>query len=193
VSEELPDTSFESLVAALADWCRSEGVPFALIGGLAVALRGYPRMTEDVDAVAMVPDDRLPQFMAAGAAFGFQPRIADAVEYARRARVLLCRFEETSIGVDISLGALLFEQEMIERANEVDLGGTLVPVPTTEDLIMKVFSRRDRDRADAAALLRLHPDLDLRRIRHWIAAFAELLDSPDMVHDLEALLRSRST
>lgn len=44
---------------------------------------------------------------------------------------------------------------------------------------------------DIDNLLDVHRNLDLYRIRHWVRQFAEVLDSPDLIGDLERLLENR--
>jgi len=40
--------------AEIADFLEREGVPYAILGGLAVQYWGEPRTTRDVDIIAMV-------------------------------------------------------------------------------------------------------------------------------------------
>jgi hypothetical protein len=53
---------------------------------------------------------------------GIEPRVDNAVGFARKNRVLLLKHTSTDTGIDISLGALPFEEEMVERSElfEVD-------------------------------------------------------------------------
>ncbi|MEO6786264.1 MAG: nucleotidyl transferase AbiEii/AbiGii toxin family protein [Chthoniobacteraceae bacterium] len=57
---------FEKLLACLAE----SGVRFVLVGGLAVALHGYVRLTEDVDILLDPSDDNLRRFLACLSCFG---------------------------------------------------------------------------------------------------------------------------
>jgi predicted nucleotidyltransferase len=93
------------------------------------------------------------------------------------------------VGVDVSCGALPFEQEMIERAQVVEVGGVKVNVPTPEDLIiMKAVAQRPKDLNDIEALLRAHADLDLERVVRWTREFATALETPEILAGLERLL-----
>jgi hypothetical protein len=63
--------------------------------------------------------------------------------------------------VDISFGALPFEEEAIARAVEGKVGKIRLPLPTPEDLvIMKAVAHRPRDAVDIEAVLDAHPKLD---------------------------------
>jgi hypothetical protein len=167
-------------------------VPGLVIGGLAVALLGRPRVTRDVDALVLLAEERWPAFLEAGSALGFVPRQPDTLAFAREARVLLVRHQATGIDVDVALGCLPFEKEAVARARVVQVAGVSVPLPTPEDLvIMKAVAHRSRDLLDIDGLLAAHPDLDLRRVRRWVRAFAEALETPEIYDDLQQRLRRR--
>ena len=117
---------------AMMRWFDAAGVRAAIIGGVAASLLGKPRLTKDIDAVVM--DAEAEALIESGAPYGFQPRIADAVDFARNTRMLLLRFTEGEIDIDLSLGALPFEYEVIDRSSmiEVSRGSAFaLPPPRT--------------------------------------------------------------
>lgn len=173
----------------LVGWFMAEDVRGIVIGGVAASLLGRPRMTRDVDAVVLLNEDRWEKFLAAGAQFGFVPRRLDVIAFARRTRVMLMYHEPSGIDADISFGALPFEEESIDRAISVDVGGLSLSIPTPEDLIiMKAVAHRLRDLADIEAIVETHPKLDLRRVRGWVREFSDVMEMPEIFHDLEILL-----
>lgn len=179
----------QAAIRDLAAWADDQNVPLVLIGGVAVSLLGRPRLTRDVDAVAFLSDDRWASFLSSGASYGLVPRGTDVLEFARQTRVLLLRHQPSHIDVDLSFGALPFEQEMLARATITDIGGLSIPLPTAEDLIiLKAVAHRPRDLADIEGLLEAHPALDVERIRRWVREFAEVLESPELLEDLQAIL-----
>ena len=94
--------------------------------------------------------------------------------------------------MDVSCGALPFEEEVIARATRVDVGGLVVPLATPEDLIvMKAIAHRGRDMADIEAILDAQPKLDVNRVRRWVGEFAAVLEMPEIADDLEKLLGNR--
>lgn len=75
----------------------------------------------------------------------------------------------------------------------MDLGGLSLPLPTPEDLlIMKAVAHRPRDLVDAEAIMEAHPRLDRRRVRSWVRQFAEALETPEILVDLNAIFRRAS-
>jgi hypothetical protein len=180
-------------VAPLPDlmrWWRTERVPGLVIGGLAVALLGRPRVTRDVDGMVLLAEERWPAFLDAGRSFGFVPRRPDTLAFAHEARVLLLRHKPSTINADVALGSLPFEEEAVRRATTVRVAGVNVSLPTPEDLvIMKAVAHRERDLLDIEGLLVNHPDLDRQRVRHWVRAFADALETPELYDDLQHQLQ----
>ncbi|MBI3976671.1 MAG: nucleotidyltransferase [Chloroflexi bacterium] len=184
-SQSLPLTTLHDLVR----WLHATAVPGIVIGGVAASVLGRPRATRDVDAVVWLDPEGWPDLLAAGAQFGFIPRRPDALPFARQSRVLLVHHAPSGVDVDISFGALPFEKEAIERHLSVEVGGVSIPLPTPEDLIvMKAIAHRQRDVADIESLLDAHPRLDLRRVRRWVREFSAVLEMPEILNDLEAML-----
>lgn len=177
-------------IGAVTAWLRSADVPAAVIGGVAASLLGRPRVTKDVDlVVALTADSDLPRFLALGERHGVTPRTADAVDFAKVSRVLLLRHGPSGIEIDMSLASLPFEQEVIERAVERTIRGVAFRLATVEDLIvMKAIALRPRDIADIEALLDTHPQLDVERIRGYLRAFTEALETDDFAAEFERLL-----
>jgi len=178
-------------LSALMRWFGETGLRAAIIGGVAASLRGKPRLTKDIDAVVLDADpDAL---LRSSAPFGFVPRIDDAIEFAHNTRVVLLRYAPGNIDVDISLGALPFEEEVVERSTNIDVGGLQIQVATAEDLIiMKAVAGRGRDFADIENILDANRDLDVERIRRWVRQFSSILEMPEVQEDLERLLKRRT-
>ncbi|HYX28407.1 MAG TPA: nucleotidyl transferase AbiEii/AbiGii toxin family protein [Pyrinomonadaceae bacterium] len=180
------------VLSALVRWFNHQEVPYTIIGGVAVSLVSQPRATQDIDAVAWIDLDNAEAFVDSGQAFGFQARISDPIGFARRNRVLLLRHAESEIGIDVSLGALPLEREVLDRALEFNIGGTILRVATPEDLIiLKAIAHRKRDLIDIDTLLDVHENLDVARMRNWIQQFADVLESPEILNDFTNLLENR--
>lgn len=82
----------ESFVATLRDlvrWLDGEGLSAAVIGGVAVSTHGRPRMTRDVDLLALVNEGDWQEFFRKSSEYGFETRRGDAVDFANRTRVVL--------------------------------------------------------------------------------------------------------
>lgn len=172
---------------ALQRFLEGRGWRFCFIGGVAVQHWGEPRATRDLDLTvftgfggeAPVVDGLLAQY---------DGRRPDAREFALRHRVVLLS-TAAGIPVDVALGALPFEDEMIARATEVEFEpGVALRICSAEDLlVLKAFADRLQDRADAASIAQ-------RRGRglDWDAVIARLTPLADTKGDAGILERVRA-
>jgi predicted nucleotidyltransferase len=92
--------------------------------------------------------------------------------------------------MDVSLAWLPFESDAISRAQLVSVGGVDVPIATAQDLIVyKAIAWRARDKRDIEDLLQLHrSQIDLVYVRDRVREFAEAIDEPERVLELDAML-----
>ena len=166
-------------------------VPACLIGGLAVQRWGEPRATQDVDLTVLAPFGT--EASAIDLLLGrYAGRGARARDFALRYRVLKLRAPGGE-PIDVSLGALPFELEVLDRASRWRLSrGIDLIVCSAEDLLIyKLVAGRPRDLLDVEGIVRLRwRDLDLARVRSRVGEFAELLEAPDLLQPFERALRS---
>ena len=165
-----------------------------VIGGVAAGVLGKARFTEDLDAMILLSTQDIPRLLEAAKQEGIEARIENATEFAKKTRVLLLRHVITDTNIDISLGIMPFEQEMIERSTMHEFDSSLhVRLPTPEDLvIMKAIAHRPKDLQDIQIIADKYPNLDYTRIEHWIRSFAEVLEMPDLWKQIEEILKSRN-
>ena len=115
-----------TLLAALADlmkWLDATNMPSMVIGGVAASLLGQPRLTQDVDALAIFPEGEWANAVSTAARHGILPRIENPLDFARRSRVLLMRHVESGIDIDVTFGESSFEQAAIDNSKIHDIGG----------------------------------------------------------------------
>ncbi|MGC1378347.1 MAG: nucleotidyl transferase AbiEii/AbiGii toxin family protein [Anaerolineales bacterium] len=161
-----------------------------IIGGIASGFLGKPRMTVDLDAMFLASFADIPRIIELARAEGIEPRAQNMVEFAHKSRVLLMRHTESGANIDISLGVLAFEEEMVERSIEYKVASFSVRLPTPEDLIiMKAVAHRPKDLEDIRNIAVKHPKLDTARIEQYVKAFAEILELPDLWGQISKLLK----
>ena len=174
--------------AEVAAFLEERRIPYAFIGGLALQQWGEPRLTRDVDATVLVAEEELPGFVQE-ALSRFRPRIADAAEFALHHRVLL--MEAKGVPVDLSLGIAGYEEEALRRAVQIPFPGVgALRLLAAEDLIIhKCVAGRPRDLEDVTGILiRQRLVVDAQYIRHWLAAFREVVETHDPLQQFEASL-----
>jgi hypothetical protein len=181
-----------TVLSKLAAWFRTEAAPWAVIGGVAASLLGNPRPTRNIDALVNLSERRWARFLKAGERLGFISRRANALPFAQETRVLQMRHQKSGLDVNIVLGSLPFENEVVAGATQVDLGGVSIPLVRPEDLIvMKSVGHRPRDLDDIEAILAAQSTLKLTEMLNWVRTFAEALEMPEILTDLEALILKR--
>ncbi|MDK1028717.1 MAG: nucleotidyltransferase [Anaerolineae bacterium] len=161
-----------------------------IIGGIAASLLGKPRYTADVDAMFLLSTGEIQRFLEMAKKEGIEPRIEAAVDFAKKNRVLLLRHVSSETNVDISLGILPFEEEIVERSTVHKFDTLQLRIPTPEDLIiLKAVAHRPKDLQDIREIFDRQPNLDLPRIENWVKAFAKALEMPNLWGQIEALLK----
>ncbi len=147
--EPLQQTLFDAV-----NFLDAERVPYALIGGLAVSLRGQPRMTADVDLVIQADVPRSLALARGLEGTNFRPLFDDVAEVVQKAFILPLRHRVTNVKVDLALGLSGFERQTMARAERLQLAGAEIAVATAEDLlIMKVLAGRPQDDQDIQGLM----------------------------------------
>ena len=184
--DELHAATIRDLDAAFAEI----GVIGVIIGGVAVSLLASPRYTADVDSLLLYDTSEVDDLVCELERHNFRPAFSGMVDVAKQARVVAV-VHATGIRVDIALGCLPFEEELVRRAEVHDVSGLGVRLPTLEDLvIMKAIASRPKDLEDIRSIAAVHPDLDRARIRRWVTQYGELLDTPDLWSQIEPLIVS---
>jgi predicted nucleotidyltransferase len=162
-----------------------------IIGGAAVSILGKARYTEDIDAMFLLSIKDIPQLLKEASEEGIEPRIDNAAEFARKSRVVLLKHVISNTNIDLSLGVLPFEQEMVERSviHQVDAMLQL-RLPTPEDLIiLKAIAHRPKDLEDIRILADKYQNLDISRIEKWVKQFADVLEMPSLWDDIAEILK----
>jgi predicted nucleotidyltransferase len=185
---EPPSRIFQAL-ASVSKWLNSENIPHAIIGGIAVSLLTEPRATQDIDLTIWIEDTPIDAVLERALSFDFVSRIENPSAFAAQARILLLHHRESGVAVDLSLGALPFEKEMIDSARALTIGNIELRVADPENLIIsKAFPMRPTDVADIDKLLTYYPEVNFERIRNLVSEFQILLDRPEYIDKLEELL-----
>lgn len=171
---------------------RTQGWRFCVIDGLAVQRWGEPRTTLDADFLLLTGWGEEATFVDA-ILVRFESRIPEARDFALSRRVLLIR-GSNGTPVDVSLGALPYELNLMDRCVEIEFAPDVtLPCCTAEDLlIMKLFASRPGDLADAESVIQRQPALDASYILNHLRELSELKEDPEMLARAQALLEKRA-
>ncbi len=166
------------------------GYRYAIIGGIALSQWGVIRFTHDVDIKVLVPDVNYAAVRAELRA-AFPERARQQVPE----NPLIVDVDIDGITVDFLLALPGYEELIIQRATQRDLGGWSAWICSAEDLIIqKLVAGRLKDLPDVEALLiEQQGRLDEAYLEDWLAQFAEALEKPELLdeyHRLRAKARS---
>ena len=145
-----------TLVERVANLFEEQQIAFALIGASAVAARGLPRSTYDVDLLTVdkrVLDDQL-----------WEPIRGFAYVEVRRGdhfdplKGVVWLRPDRERPIDVVVGRWKWEQRVIERAELVQSQAGYLPTVTTSDLILlKLAANGAQDAWDVGRLLKVVP------------------------------------
>ena len=166
---------------------RSHGIAYAIIGGIANAVRGEPRATHDADLKVLVEDMTIAEFRAL-VEERFKPYRRPWLGRAESALIVSVEVEPDMV-VDMLVAVLPYEGLAIQRAERIEIEGLALPVCTAEDLIIhKAIADRPKDWLDIdKILLRQRGKLDAMYVRDWLTQFAEALEKPELVTHFDEL------
>jgi predicted nucleotidyltransferase len=183
----------QTTLADAAEFLASEGIAYALIGGMAASLRGETRTTADVDLVIDADVSHALNLITRLEQSSFRPLFDKVAEVVERSFILPLRHRTTNIKVDMSLGLSGFEQKLIGRAELLDIAGTMVSVVTSEDLlVMKILAGRPQDTQDARGIVAAQSDrLDWEYCLNVARELGEALNQ-DLVSPIQSLRNNES-
>lgn len=149
---------FEEFLAELDE----AGVRFVVVGGLAVVIQGYARMTADIDLVLDLDSANVRRAIEVLTARGLRPLLpVNAADFANEVKrrewieernLEVFSMHDTKnplLTVDLFAREPIPFDELWSRANVVPLGGRDIRVASIEDLIrMKRIAARSQDAID---------------------------------------------
>jgi len=144
-------------------------VEFVLVGGLAVALQGYQRVTMDVDVVLAMDADNLRRFLSVAKASGLRPTIPvdmdalanpELIEQWYREKGMLVfslrKPEAMATVIDILVKPVVSFADLRRDATMVEVGSISIPVASIGHLIaMKTGTGRSKDLIDIEELRKI--------------------------------------
>lgn len=131
---------------------QKEGVEFMLVGGYAVALYGWPRMTFDIDFWIMANPQNAAAVIRALKAFGAPLMDLKEEDFYKPGMVFQIGTEPQRIDILSAISGVIYEDALL-RAQHIEVDGLLLKVISLDDLIVnKRSSGRPKDIVDARAL-----------------------------------------
>jgi len=158
---------------------------YAVVGGIALSQWGVARYTYAVDLKVLVPNldfDSARTMLRATFPFRARSQVPE--------NPFIVAVDIDGVTVDFLLTVLGYEEQIIERAIQRDLGGWLVWICSAEDLIIqKAVAGRSKDWPDVEALLiEQYGKLDQVYIEDWLKQFADALENPELLDEYHKIV-----
>lgn len=173
----------------IQEFCESRRWRFCFIGGIAVQHWGEARVTRDADLTIFTGIGDEPRHIDP-LLERFAARIPQPRGFALEHRVLLLR-AANGVPLDVSLGALPFEEKAVERSRleEVAPGAKLQLASPGALVVFKAFADRPQDWLDIEGIAAKSAKLvDWAEVRADLGALLELKGDVSALERLEAVL-----
>ena len=158
-------TGFPRFVAKALEVLAEAEVPFGVIGAMALAVRGLPRMTRDLDVVVMVEDAYAALDALERAGFRSVTPI-DRTEEPEPMYVL--ESNDPRGEIDVLVAASEPESTVIAEAKPADVYGVKVPVASLEHLLlMYLYSNQPKHLGDFARIV-TESEVDLLGVESFL-------------------------
>jgi hypothetical protein len=170
-------------------FCRSRRWRFCFIGAIAVQRWGEPRLTQDVDLTVVTGFGPEAEFVDALLAV-YACRIPGGRAFALQRRVLLLE-SASGVPIDVSLGAVPFEERVVERSSPWEVRGAepLVTCSAEDLVVLKAFAGRDKDWLDVeGVVVRQGRALKTALVLRELAPLLELKEDARSLPRLESIL-----
>jgi hypothetical protein len=141
-------------------------IPHAVIGATALAVRGLPRMTRDLDVVVVLEDafDALDALEAAGF------RSVTPVRRGEEPEAMYVLERRGGGEVDVLVAAAEPESTVVAEAKPAEVFGVQAPVATLEHLLlMYLYSNQPKHLGDFARIVTDAPGVDLAAVERYLA------------------------
>lgn len=165
---------------------RCEG--WYVFGAQAVAVRGAPRATQDVDITAAMAKSDVPELTQELSEAGLQHRYPESAGTLLATAAVVPLSHVSGMDVDLIIGSSGLERLTSQRAELVRVDGISVPVArSTELVVLKVLAGRGKDIDDVRALI-AGGGVDEDEARDLLRQMEAALERSDLVSALESAL-----
>ncbi|MBI4196654.1 MAG: nucleotidyltransferase [Deltaproteobacteria bacterium] len=168
-----------------------DGMPSIVIGGLAVAVWGEPRLTADIDLKIQLNRDDASKLV-----FSLKPHYRllanNPIETIKKVGFIFIQ-DTSNTRIDLLLADTPFDIQAIERGKKVHADKeTSLTICSPEDLIIyKMISTRPRDREDVRGIIiRQKKNLDHPYLLDWLTQFEKAIDDSTLVVEYNRMFKS---
>ncbi len=182
-------SALAEVLRSLAKVLDGLGLGWFIFGAQAVAVRGAPRATQDVDVTVEVEPGELDGLVTALEAEGLRHRYPNVKKQLLTSAAVLPFVHPSGMEVDLVIAGAGLERLALSRATRAPIDGVDVPVAHATDLVvMKILAGRGKDLDDVRALL-ASGNVDVAEARDLLRQLEEALEQSDLLPALQHAIR----
>ncbi|MBI1869823.1 MAG: nucleotidyltransferase [Chlamydiae bacterium] len=170
-------------------YLQEKKIKSVVIGGLAIAIWGEPRLTRDIDFKILLDRSQSKQLVNKIAA-PYQFLSSNPLEDLQKAGLIFLKSPE-GVRIDLLLAETPFDVKVIERSVPIKVKpGIFLKICTPEDLLIyKIISTRSRDHEDIEGIIMRQKKLDQKYILGWLKQFETALDDSMLIQEYTQLTK----
>ncbi len=165
--------SLEKALSSIVRVFNAHGIPYAVMGGLAVRVYAIPRFTNDVDLTIAIQREELPELIDSLQSIDcevsqvYRDGWLDSVGGMPLFKADFYN-ESRSIEIDLFVSETPFQHSLIDRRRAIKTPDGEIWFVSPEDLILlKLIASRPRDLVDVQDILFTLGELDRGYLDHW--------------------------
>ncbi len=177
-------------IQALQKRLLAADIPSVVIGGVAVATWGEPRLTRDVDLKVLLGRQDANRLLGT-LSTNYKPLVSNPLESLRKQAMVFLQ-DSTGTRLDLLLADTPYDITAIQRGRDVEVQpGIIIRLCSPEDLIIyKLISTRWRDHEDVRSIIQRQGNaLDDEYLVGWLRQFEQALDDSTLVAEYQDLRR----
>lgn len=180
--------SLPELFKKIISFLETNNFDYLVIGGIAAAVLGYPRLTADVDICIFIKRSEVKKFLAKLKKAGFRFDDKKTSEKIKETGTFQINYQE--LYVDFIIASTQFEKSALIRKKRIKVYDTLSNFPTPEDMILfKIIPARHIDLADIENIaIRYKRKLDKKYLLAWAMKLSEEAEDLRVYNQVKKLL-----
>lgn len=182
-------TLLEDVFVKLVSFLNKEKFEYIIIGGMAAAVLGEPRVTGDIDVDILLDKDNISDFLEKAKKAGFKIDKQRSTERAAKTSIFQIDYEDYR--VDLIIASIDLEKDAFKRKKAITMYGVKAFFPTAEDLILlKIVPGRPKDLIDVENIAVRHKGkLDIKYLTKWAQKLSDEMQDMRIYNTLQKLLK----
>lgn len=182
-------TLLDDVFVKLVSFLNKEKFEYIIIGGMAAAVLGEPRVTGDIDVDILLDKDNIFDFLEKAKKAGFKVDKQRSAERAAKTSIFQIDYEDYH--VDLIIASIDLEKDAFKRKKAITMHGVKAFFPTAEDLILlKIIPGRPKDLIDAENIaIRQKGKLDIKYLTKWAQKLSDEMQNMRIYNTLQKLLK----